>query len=225
MNGKSVIDQILTGTYKLPLLDADNSARRAQILEWVNESVQRLWYARGWPFRRAVQDPVTLSSGVGELPSTFQSINAQRFGGVWVKSTGVPLRPISESEMRSLRNVPGGIGDGDPSCYSIYGINTSDYTQKINCDTTGSTQLIVAFEQTPPAIVDDDTDTSLSAIPAAFHQSCVVPCVRAFAQKDLGEDGDPDMEIEKAVARMARAIRPDADGPKQMPRMRFGGWI
>lgn len=228
MTGDVAITQVMTGVYRIPALDGDNADRRAQLLEWLQEIVQRVWYAKSWSWRRSVLDPFTLASGVKKTPEDFQAVGETRKGGLWVKATGDRLHPASEQAMRDLRNRPGGAGSGDPTCYSIYGQDDTDLTAEIVCNTTANTQLILAYELRPPVVADDDEDGGLPLIPAQYHQSAIVPALRTFARERKGDAGqDPEQAILRAIATIAAAERPDADLPTQSPRFSdsFGGFL
>lgn len=217
LTGEQAIDQIIQGVYRLPLLDADNADRRARVLEWLQEIAERYWYARPWAWRRGVSDPFTLVAGVLEVPSDFQAVGETRRGGVWVKSTGYRLEPVPEETMRDLLNRPGGINSSDPTAYSIYGLGASDGLLNLVCNTSANTPLILAYEKAPPTIADSASDTGLVQIPGAYHQSAVMPALRAYARQRNGDDVDPELFIQRGIALMAKAERPDADTPKQAP--------
>ncbi len=218
MTAKEAIDRYFTQVLQLPAVDGDTDLRRSNALQWLQEGGERIYYAKAWPFRRTVQDPFSLTSGAAVLPTDFVAVGEKRKGGVWVKSTGVRLLPLEEHAMRDKIYRPGGPGDGDPTHYSVYGLNLSDYQMNLVTNTTGSMDLVLAYERAFPSLSDDDTDNSLSYIPLAFHESAVWPVLRAYGMKRKGDaDADPEAAIRRAITIIAKATRGDVDGPDQSP--------
>lgn len=225
MTPDQFIDKVITNVLRLPLLDGDNAGWRALALDWVQEVWERIYNGKGWPFRRGVVDPFTLSAGVKTVPSDFLAVGEMRRGGLWVKSTGQRLIPVGEEVMRDMLLTPGGASSGDPTHYSVYGVNTTDGTLNVNCNTTADTQLVLAYEKGAGTLTDSDTDTNLAVLPTGLHMSAVWPAVRAYARHQHGDsDVDPEQAIKNAIGIIARAMRPDADTPKQTPSF-FGDYL
>lgn len=221
------ITQILGHEWNLAELDSDNTDRRTRLLEFLTQLVQRIWYAKSWPWRRNVATVSILqNASEANLPTDFLSIGDRRYGGVWRSADGHPLEPIPEWRLRDIRENPGNGSEIEPEAYSIFGQDAATYRYKIQVPliATSAYNLRVAYETIPPTLDESSNSANLNKIPAQYHQSCLIPPGRAFARRAFGaQDSDVDAEIEKAIRRIADAERPGADGPAQLPEF-DGGW-
>jgi hypothetical protein len=221
MNVTAAIDQVVARTANLGSADAGYANLRTMILEFLTQEFEWYWTARQWKRRRA-STTVTVTSGSGELPTNFSSLGTE--GGVWNTNTGRELREISEDELR-LINLQPGYSVSDPRYFTIYGLNTSDFTYEIHVETNSSAlSLTVAYNIIPPTLDEDTGVDNLKYIPEHFHQSVVIPAVRSHMLWKKGEQSWEDHEKQRlrGLDHMIREERRRQGSGRQFPSF-FGG--
>lgn len=225
MDVTAYITQVLGHEFNIPALDADNTDRRTRTLEFLTQLVERVWYAKAWPWRRSISSvSVLVNTYASNLPADFQSIGDRRYGGVWL--SGEPLTGIPEWQMREIQESTDGGSTSTPEVYSIYGQDPTLYRYQIQVPKAAAGYTLrVAYESLPPTLDESGNVANLQKIPAQYHQSCLIPPGRAWARRTFGaQDVDVDAEIEAAIRRIARAERAGAEAPVQMPAFNMGEW-
>lgn len=175
------IDQIVGHVDNLSTTDGDIADLRAEILENLIEVVSYVQGRRPLEARRTTAT-ITTASGVGELGAGFEQFGVG--GGVWLSSNGQPLDYVEPNVIIQQR-LQGRLTDA-PTEYSMFGINTSDFVHQIQV-ASGTVSLFVSYIQGLPTLDETTNTAQLNVIPARWHQSVLIPGVRAMRQFDKGD--------------------------------------
>lgn len=181
MTATEIIDQIIARVLNTPATDGDITNLRTRALEWTTEVCAdfRDSYDFSWRYRT---ENVTIAGGDASsaLPERFADVGPS--GSVIRVSDGVPLTFISPDEMRVIQ-MDSGTVTSTPGVYSVYDFDEEEFRDKIQIPTAaGDVILSLTYLYTPPTLIDDEDDDSLEHIPSQYHQSVIIPGVRALAK-------------------------------------------
>lgn len=179
-----MVDQVLSDVMNISASDADNTATRLRVVRGVNEVGGYVFGFRDWPFRRATSS-VTVSAGVGyaSLPATFLRVGT--YGGVFLVSTGAQLEPVTEQELLGIRAMPGSSTDA-PAVYSIFGIDGTTFLKRIQIPTNVGAVVLSVSHETQLGTLDEATG-DIEVIPAEWHQTVLMPGLRAMFRQQVGD--------------------------------------
>ncbi len=216
MTVTTIIDQIIGRAYNAATSDADNATLRARVLEYLIEVAQDfiLAYDWSWAYRRTT---VTIAAAAkyASLPADFQDIGA--YGGVYRSSDGKPLDYKTPSEIQALQEDPGQTTP-TPDRYSIFDVNpvaAPDYQDRIQTAVlSAAVTLVVHYRTTLPTLDESAGLGAISAIPARYHQTVLIPGIRALVASSLG-DGQALERDGKYQQLKRKAIQQDIRGRGQ----------
>jgi hypothetical protein len=169
--------------------DGDRTDSRAKYLEFLIEVYFEVYNSRQWWFSVAsVPETITVPSddNFAALPEDFIEVA----GGVFLTSTGTPLDYVTMEQLLLRRELPGAEGES-PSVYSIFGKDDEDFCPLIQLPRlSASTSIRVHYKVAPPDLDEtEDNNGNLAIIPARYHQTVLIPGVRALVEDSKGGSG------------------------------------
>ncbi len=198
MDAGTLITNLLT--YTEGVIDTPTDAafyvnrRRAKF--HAQRAVNYVWGYRNWAFKWVTDAAVTVTAGVGDLPSNFLSFG--KSGGAFL-GAGLPiLRWKSPKDMAALRAAIG--QSGQPNFYSIAAtvplIGTTGGTRTIYTYPLDTRTLTLVYERKCPTLLDstlpeDAADlatygSGLEEIPEPWHLSVIYEGTVYFSMLDKG---------------------------------------
>lgn len=218
MTTSALIDLLLNYTDNTSSADADNSTRRTRLLQYIQETVDEIWGAREWEFKRR-STTVSVTANSADMPSDFGEFGVQ--GGVW-GSDGQWWEEVNPQVLDDMRQA----GNTADRVFAIYGQNTTSGVKKIQTLTQGSAlTLTVVYFATPPTLVDaTDSTNNLFLIPAQYHNSVVLTGARAKTELSLGDSrSEFDQAYRRGLAQMINQERSRKQAVVRIP-MATGMW-
>lgn len=226
MTVTTIIDQGVGHIDNVPATDADITDRRNRWVEWVVAVFTYVYMARGWSFRLR-RATLTATAGIATLPSDFGDVPPE--GGVFLAATGDRLAYDEPQNIMDAQEAVGGSTTTTPTTYGIFDFNTSDFQPKLQLPTTATVNLVLRYGLAPPTLDDSTNTANLKLIPEKWHQSVLLPGLRALARRSLGDgavapDFTLDPGFQAGFAQMIRAERPASrDTTRKLPSF-FGGF-
>lgn len=216
MNVTTLIDQIVGHVDNLPTTDTDLADLRLEILENLIEVVSFVQGRRPLKARFTTQTVIT-SSGSASLGADFEHIPA--FGGVFLSSNGQRLTYVDPSVIIQKRAQ--GVLSDSPTEYSLFGFHATDFQHLIQV-AGGTVSLLVGYIQGLPTLNEATEVENLNVIPARWHQSVLVPGVRAMREYDKGDGRATqhfslDPGFAAGLRQMLNAERGGREGSRQFP--------
>ncbi len=224
MNVTEAIDQLAKFTDNLPVIDTNNDLRRTRILYALIEVCKDI---RERDFAFVIKNATLTIAASGSsvsLPSDCVSLTSPGCG-VFFTTTGEELTYLDPVEVERLQKQPNFVTDS-PEVYSVFDMDTSG-NQKLQVPVAGSGYTLQAFyEQDVPTLDESgNVDKLKLAVPARWHQSVVIPGVRAKLKRQRGAADwkDEAAEYEAGLRTMRRKEKPGRSGLRQIaPAFGFG---
>jgi hypothetical protein len=219
VNVTAFIDQMINRVDNVASVDAENANRRQRHLEYLIEASSDIWFERHWPWKHA-STSFTLAAGVlfKDLPTDFGHIGPQQ--GVFDNTTGCLLDFAEEAEILAMRDLTG-TGSGTLTHYGIFGTATTDFEKRMQFNANGGGITVdVYYTKAPPTLDESAGVDNLKAIvPAEYHQSVLIPSVRALARHSVGDGRYQDYLDQKArgLALMIKNERLGQETPRRVP--------
>jgi hypothetical protein len=219
VNVTQFIDQIINRVDNVSSVDSEHADRRTRHLEYLIEASTDIWLERNWPWRRG-STSFTLAAGVlfKDMPTDFGHIGPHQ--GVFDHDTGCLLDFATEAEILAMREL-GGNGGGCLTHYGIFGTATTDFEKRMQFNANaGGITVDVYYQKTPPVLDESAGLDNLKAIvPAQYHQTVLIPAVRALARHSVGDGRYQDYLDQKAkgVVLMVKNERLGQDTPRRVP--------
>lgn len=223
MEGSDLIDIVLAYTDNTDPIDADNSIRRARLLQYLQETVDMVWFYRPWSFTYTSGSVTVLNNTSSiDLPADFNQFTKN---GQVNLDDGTFLLEIPEHQMLELRaNQSSGVSVRIEE-FSLFGFNTTTNRRLIQVVTVGAnTDLNIYYKKKPPTITDANSSSGLPQIPDEYHNLVLVPGVAAKTRKSKGDSRDFKGEFMEGLAYMCAAERPLQRQVQRMPMILHGKW-
>lgn len=184
----SLIDHLLANYSNVTANDADNTARRARLLQFCQEAFDWIWNSGDYTFSYTTGTvSITSGSDSGDLPADFMEFGVM--GGIFDNSTLGQMEEITP--VRAYADVIAGAAGNNRDQISLYGINTS--TARLTLKTPGNvganTTIKVLYRSIPATLADSATvaTSNLYRIPLAYHNTVITPLA---VSKTLASMGD-----------------------------------
>lgn len=219
------LDQIIGRVDNVAAIDAENTDRRQRHLEYLIEASSDIYFERHWPWRRG-STSFTLAAGVlfQDMPADFGHIGPQQ--GVFDADTGCLLDFAEEVDILSMR-TPDGNGGGTLTHYGIFGTAVTDFEKRMQFNANAGGITVDVFYTKVPLTLDDtaNADNLKAIVPAEYHQTVLIPAVRALARHSVGDGRYQDYIDQKArgVGLMVKNERLGQDTPRRNPSF-FGAY-
>lgn len=226
MTTSALIDIILKYGDNTDSADADNSNRRARILQYAQEVFDYVWGFRDWRFKYRTTT-VTLTTGStttpskAQLPADFSAIGRH---GLVLDSDG---NPWEEEFPQNIHYLQRSTGAGEvPYLYSILDFDTTNDRYYLQAPNVGSdTTLRIYYEAVAPTLVDSTTSSNnLPKIPAQYHNIVLVPGVLVKTRKSIGDPRDYTQDFREGLNEMVRMENHFKTNRKQLPRAIPSSW-
>lgn len=208
MNNDDLIDDVMQYVYNISAADADNTDRRARVLQYYQDTVDEVWLVREWPFSFKEATVAIGSDGSGTLPTDYLELGS--LGGVYdtngVKLEEIPFPALKSKLIRGQTQAP-------PREFAIF---SNGAAMKIR--TLGSNTNVYFQYRTTPITVTDAA-AAPTPIPEGHHNSVLLAGTAAKAAHSIG---DPRQEWEQSfqagLRRMMLTERPRKTSIQKMPR-------
>ena len=187
------IDEIVDFTDNTGTSQTDQSERRRRHLQMLKDRVDYIRYYRDWDFIRSYTSvAIAAAAGFGYLPTDFLAIG--KYGGVYdLLSSGRALDWVPESVILEAR-----VSSTSPSSlavYSIFGLaiptppGTGAPQRQIQIPPNATAaSLGVAYNTKAPTLDESTNNANLVlAVPEEYHQTVLIPAIRAKARESLGD--------------------------------------
>lgn len=157
MTVEEIIDQALAQGDNVSPTSADYLERRRLALSALRETVNEVWWARDWPFKRKGPVTVTVPALVGyvDLPVDFNSLGV--FGRVFT-DLGDPLDEVPESVIMDF-NAETSSNSTNPRYFALHGQDETNYLGYITIPRNSGAQSLQLFYQSNPPVLLDAGDT------------------------------------------------------------------
>lgn len=227
--GKGIIDIILKYEDSLSSVDADNTVRRGRIRQAAQETVEDVWNASDFPFKYVFSSGTIAidSDGIGGLPTDFADTGMQ--GGVYLVSNGRALIEVPPQVVHSMKESTN--RSGSMYVYAIFGA-TAGIKLLIVPPQLANTTLHIWYQTLPPTILDADDVTVMDVttysgterIPSQYHNTVLIPGIRARLKKSKGDSRDFQSEYKRGLAYMIARERPRRSSVQRLPYALGGAW-
>jgi len=217
------VDQQIKRTDNVNVNDPDNAERRNRVVEYLVEVFTDVWFRRHWWFRFTRQAGFSVpTTGTAVLPANFRQMGP--YGGLYLQTTGNRLDAISQQELEEIRERPG-FTTSTPEIYSIFGQDAATSAPLIQTPKSPVAVLYdLSYELQVPALDEGANVNNLVIVPADYHQSVLIPGVRAamlFSRGDARTDKQMAL-YEAGLARMCGQERQMQESTQRLPSF-FGG--
>ena len=168
------------------------------------------------------------------LPPNFLRVGD--CGGVF-GPTGAELDAVSEQEMVAIQSQPGGVSDL-PGVYSVYGIDPITSVPFINIPINSAPVALTVYYETKLATLDEVASSdgppvvvggldNIKLIPEVWHQSVLIPGLRAMFRQTVGDaryqDFRQDPGFRMGLKEMVKWERHGDETTRSLPSF-FGSW-
>jgi hypothetical protein len=182
-----IIDQVLAYTDNTNPSDADNADRRTRLLFYLREILADVWYNREWPFARR---RVVLTVGAGDAYATapIDFLALGEYGTVLLDepNSGDPLENVPEHRIVEARKTT--LKTQSPSIFSIFGQDPTTYAARIQFPNNDADyDIVVSYLKKAPVIDETTNNLAIGEIPEQYHQTVLVPGVRARSTASKGD--------------------------------------
>lgn len=226
MTTSALIDLVLNYTDNVSATDADNTTRRARILQYAQEVCDEVRSMRDWPFK---YDTLTLTGTAGnnfiEIPSATGVLESLSYHGNLYRGTTkmheVALGHLFRARQTGLSTFPisdifswGMINDASTDA------DDTEFRIQLAITLTVNTSYELFGVAAPVTLVDQTNATNKLpiAIPAAFHNTVVLPGVIARVKREKGEEGNYWQIYQRGIADMASRLSERKSVTNRMPR-------
>jgi hypothetical protein len=163
----SLIDDVIANFDGKDLTKGSATALRAKILAVAQRTADKVWYKYQWPFK-IKSGSVSLTSGIGDLPSDFHNIGPH--GSVY-RAVYQPLqwRPLQKVMMLQTESAK-----ADQSTIYAIGDTYNDsgtMKRRIHCYPLETATIYLIYERTSPVLLDQSTPSTDGMLewPTAFY--------------------------------------------------------
>jgi hypothetical protein len=182
-----IISQVLAYTDNTNPSDADNSDRRTRLLFYLREILAEVWYNREWPFSRR---EVVLTVGAGDAyataPDDFLALG--EYGSILLADpqAGAPLENVPEYQIVQARQTS--LTTESPEIFSIFDQDPVTFAPRIQFPNNNAAfDIVVSYLKKAPEIDESANNTAISEVPEQYHQTVLVPGLRARSTASKGD--------------------------------------
>lgn len=202
MNTKTLIDAVLNYTDNIGATDADNTLRRARMLQYAQEVVEYVWGYADWPWAYRTSSGISVGSdGTMSLPTDFARFGFK--GGLYRASDSrrcderYDLAQFLHQYNSGIRNY---LED-----FVRLSQDTTTFTgrQKVKfLATSGSIDCL--YLPVAPTLVDTDhaTNSLLQYIPSQWHNLVILPGVVTKTRTSKGDVRDFEKDFVRGLGMM-----------------------
>lgn len=228
MNANTLISNVILHVDHTDSTDADNAARRVELLFYAQQVGEELANAYDWDW---MYDTTTLTVASGAtnttLPTNFLQVGAK---GSCIQTTGLAhgkrLREVSPIIVQQLQQSTQTFRIHD--VFSVFDTNDNIATQLFQVATcSGSTAFNLTYRKATPSLVDtNDTDSNLQQFPAHYHHTVIYPGTAFRAAVASGKDDIARVFEGQYVRGLQNAVRAEnqRSSVRQLGRSTVGGW-
>lgn len=217
MNGQTFISNGINYYDTVSSSDADNTARRARWLQFLQEAVDELWIKEDWAFSYITSTvSISAASDSGDLPADFMEFGL--VGGIWDSNTTTKLPEVVPV------HAYGGVVEsqaGDSNLVSsLYGNNTTTRrrTLRLMGNAGGSMTIKILYRKLAPTILDaTDATSNLWQIPEQYHNTVLMPLVVSKIRKSHGDAREYMDRFEANFGKMVARERSRKTSTQYMP--------
>lgn len=208
MEADALINLALSYSDNIDPLDSDNENRRARALLYLQETVDFIWFFRPWSWTYTSGSVTVLSGNSSvDLPADFNQITKN--GQVTRSSDSIELVEIPEHMLLTIRTESILSGRSTVDEYALFGFNSTTSRRLIQTiQVQANTTLGLYYKKVPPTLIDADTASGLTQVPAEYHHSAVLPGVVAKLRVSKGDSRDFRAQFMEGLAHMTAAERP-----------------
>lgn len=225
MTSSALIDLVLSYTDNISATDADNSTRRARILQALQEVFEEVWNYREWKFKLTTGN-VTVTTGNNSVvvPSDFLDLGSS--GGVYSPTHQKMVERVPQ-ELLEWREL--GTGTGSPvDAFSFFDFDPTSGRQLFQIPNAVTSNQIFKFwyNRVAPTLGDSTTPgtSNLHFVPAQWHNPVLLPGVAAKVRKQKGDTRDWASQYKEGLAFMVLRERHHKSSVMQLPRAIVGSW-
>ncbi len=223
MDTQTLISNILNFYDQVSSSDGDNTNRRARLLQFSQEAFDEVWNYEDWPFTYTT-GTVTVSAAASsaDLPADFMEFGTM--GGIWDNASFDQLAEWTPVQAYG-RVVSGQAGDNLRAVAS-FGTNASTGRMTINLPgPAGSAMTLkLLYRKLPPTLVDTtSTSSNLWQIPAAYHNTVLIPRVASKTRTSHGDGVDYMADYKQNLGKMVARELPRKTTIQRMPRTATAG--
>lgn len=224
MDGQTFINTGITNYDSVSSSDADNTARRARWLQYLQEAVDEIWIKEDWNFSyKTGTVSISAASDSGDLPSDFMEFGSK--GGIWDNNTLKPMPEVRPVE--AYGGVVEGLAGDNELVVSEYGNNTSTAvkTLRLMGNAGSSMTLKILYRKIAPTITDaSGNGSSLWQIPSQYHNTVLMPLVVSKIRKSHGDSREYMDRYLENYGRMVARERSRKTTTQYMPFARQVRW-
>jgi hypothetical protein len=223
LDTSTLISAILNHYDQVSSSDGDNTTRRTRLLQFSQEAFDEVWNFEDWPFTYITATvTVTAAASSADLPADFMEYGAM--GGIWDNAS---LDQLSEwTPVAAYDQVIKGQAGDNLKAVANFGTNTSTGRFTINLPgPVGSTMTLkLLYRKLAPTLVDTTgTASNLWQIPAAYHNTVLVPRVASKTRASHGDSLDYMTDYNRNLGKMVAREIPRKTTIYRMPRTASAG--
>lgn len=214
-----LIDQVAGKVDRSGPVDSSNAVRRSLLRDFGVEIFGQTWRDNGnpWSFKQA-RGSVTIPINDRKvlLPADFSEFG--NWGGVYPRPLGTRIEPEDFQVIRDKQFKQGYV-ETTPTSYAVFEMDTGTKREYLQTAfLSAACTLDIAYSLPPPTLDEGANDANLKLIPEEFHQTVLVPGVKARAYESRGDATWKIYEAmyQRGLNQMRATKRPRKEGNSQL---------